>query len=258
MPLSKESRKFKIIKLLSDHETLTITSIAKLLEVSEMTVRRYLKVLEDDEIFLGINNGYMLMDNLTTELPFFKKQLVKVDEKKEIAIKALSFIKPNDHIFLDAGTTTFELAKLLKDVNFPLTIATNDIKSSSILVDSYHTVISTGGIIQNNVGSMYGVHTIKYLEESKFDVSFVATEAVFDASISAPILGNLDIIPVLAAQAAAFGAMIFSYFNDSLFWVVNRMMGIKKVKEQVLVWTVPTTIGWAVSGITLVILSLFI
>ncbi|OFO50870.1 MULTISPECIES: GntP family permease [Nosocomiicoccus] len=78
------------------------------------------------------------------------------------------------------------------------------------------------------------------------------------ASISAPILGNLDINPVLAAQAAAFGAMIFSYFNDSLFWVVNRMMGIKKVKEQVLVWSVPTTIGWAVSGITLVILSLFI
>lgn len=186
MPLSKESRKSKIIELLSEHETLTITSIAKFLEVSEMTVRRYLKELEDDEIVLGTNNGYMLMDNITTELPFFKKQLVKVDEKKEIAIKALSFIKPNDHIFLDAGTTTFELAKLLKDVNFPLTIATNDIKSSSILVDSHHTVILTGGIIQNNVGSMYGVHTIRYLEESKFDISFVATEAIFDGSIYAP------------------------------------------------------------------------
>lgn len=77
------------------------------------------------------------------------------------------------------------------------------------------------------------------------------------ASISAPIVMNLDLNPVLAAQAAAFGAMIFSYFNDSLFWVVNRMLGIKNVKEQVLVWSIPTTIGWAVSGVTLVILSLF-
>ena len=186
MRLSKESRKSKIIEFLSEHETLTITSIAKFLEVSEMTVRRYLKELEDDEIVLGTNNGYMLIDNIATELPFFKKQLVKVDEKKEIAIKALSFIKPNYHIFLDAGTTTFELAKLLKDVSFTLTIATNDIKSSSILVDSHHTVVLTGGIIQNNVGSMYGVHTVSYLEEAKFDVSFIATEAVHNNSIYAP------------------------------------------------------------------------
>src|SRR5699024_6899289 len=33
---------------------------------------------------------------------------------------------------------------------------------------------------------MYGVHTIRYLEESKFDISFVATEAIFDGSIYAP------------------------------------------------------------------------
>ena len=51
------------------------------------------------------------------------------------------------------------------------------------------------------------------------------------ASISAPILQQLDVNMALAAQAAALGAMIFSYFNDSLFWVINRMLGIKEVKE---------------------------
>ena len=73
------------------------------------------------------------------------------------------------------------------------------------------------------------------------------------ASISAPILVNLDVNLVLAAQAAAFGAMIFSYFNDSLFWVVNRMLGIKEVKEQLLVWSVPTTLGWGVSLVMLLL-----
>ena len=73
------------------------------------------------------------------------------------------------------------------------------------------------------------------------------------ASISAPILASLDVNLVLAAQAAALGAMIFSYFNDSLFWVVNRMLGIKDVKEQLLVWSVPTTLGWFVSLIMLVV-----
>jgi len=73
------------------------------------------------------------------------------------------------------------------------------------------------------------------------------------ASISAPILVHLDVNLVLAAQAAALGAMIFSYFNDSLFWVVNRMLGIKEVKEQLLVWSVPTTLGWGVSLVMLLL-----
>ncbi len=71
------------------------------------------------------------------------------------------------------------------------------------------------------------------------------------ASISAPIIANLDVNLVLAAQASALGAMIFSYFNDSLFWVVNRMLGIKDVKEQIMVWSVPTTLGWGVALIML-------
>ncbi|WP_102026626.1 GntP family permease [Salirhabdus sp. Marseille-P4669] len=79
------------------------------------------------------------------------------------------------------------------------------------------------------------------------------TAMITAASISAPIVASLDVNLVLAAQAAALGAMIFSYFNDSLFWVVNRMMGIKNVKEQIMVWSVPTTIAWFVALITLLI-----
>ncbi|MCM3709157.1 GntP family permease [Sporosarcina luteola] len=78
------------------------------------------------------------------------------------------------------------------------------------------------------------------------------------ASISAPIVVNLDINMALAAQAAALGAMVFSYFNDSLFWVVNRMLGVKKVKEQILVWSVPTTIAWLVSLVSILVANLFV
>lgn len=73
------------------------------------------------------------------------------------------------------------------------------------------------------------------------------------ASISVPIISGLDVNLVLAAQAAALGAMVFSYFNDSMFWVVNQMLGIRDVKEQILTWSVPTTIAWAVSLVFLLI-----
>ncbi len=78
------------------------------------------------------------------------------------------------------------------------------------------------------------------------------------ASISAPILVEIPgVNMLLAAQAATMGSLFFGYFNDSLFWVVNRMMGINDVKKQMIVWSIPTTIAWAIGG-TMVILSNFI
>ena len=65
------------------------------------------------------------------------------------------------------------------------------------------------------------------------------------ASISAPIISQIEGVNLLvAAQAAAMGSLFCAYFNDSLFWVVNRMIGIKEVKQQLIVWTVPTGIAW--------------
>jgi GntP family gluconate:H+ symporter len=78
------------------------------------------------------------------------------------------------------------------------------------------------------------------------------------ASITAPILAPLNVNPVLAAQACALGAMVFSYFNDSYFWVVNRMLGIEDVKDQIMTWSVPTTIGWGISLVMLLVASFII
>lgn len=77
------------------------------------------------------------------------------------------------------------------------------------------------------------------------------------ASISAPILAAIpDVNLALAAQAACLGALLFSYFNDSFFWVVNRMLGVTNAKHQMMVWSVPTTIAWLVSLISIGIASL--
>jgi gluconate:H+ symporter, GntP family len=72
------------------------------------------------------------------------------------------------------------------------------------------------------------------------------------ASISAPILAQVpDVNMVLAAQAACLGALLFSYFNDSFFWVANRLLGVRQVKHQMLVWSVPTTLAWGTSLVAL-------
>lgn len=79
------------------------------------------------------------------------------------------------------------------------------------------------------------------------------------ASISAPIMADMPgVTMVLAAQAACLGSMFFGYFNDSLFWVVNRMLGVKNAAHQMLTWSVPTTIAWGSSMVTLLIVDAFV
>ncbi|WP_282603922.1 gluconate:H+ symporter [Paracoccus sp. PARArs4] len=74
------------------------------------------------------------------------------------------------------------------------------------------------------------------------------------ASISAPILMAMpDVNMVFAAQAAAIGSMVFGYFNDSYFWVINRMLGVKNAKHQMLLWSVPTTLAWMSALVMLLI-----
>jgi gluconate transporter len=79
---------------------------------------------------------------------------------------------------------------------------------------------------------------------------------ITSASITAPVLAQMpEVNMLLAAQAAVIGALCFSYFNDSLFWVVNRMMGITEVRQQVLVWSLPTTLAWSVGGVSVALLN---
>ena len=78
------------------------------------------------------------------------------------------------------------------------------------------------------------------------------------AGITAPIVAAAGGNMIFAGLAACCGSLFFSYFNDSFFWMVNRLSGISDTKEQIKIWSVTTTIAWAVSFIQLLILDIFI
>jgi len=76
------------------------------------------------------------------------------------------------------------------------------------------------------------------------------------ASISAPVILASGANPVLSALACCVGSCFFSYFNDSYFWVVNRTLGVSEAKDQIRVWSITTTIIWAVGCLEVLLLSL--
>ncbi len=77
------------------------------------------------------------------------------------------------------------------------------------------------------------------------------------ASVSAPLVAGLGLSPLLAALACCAGSMVFSYFNDSYFWVVTRFTGLDGVAA-LRGWSGITTAVWAASLPLLLIASLFL
>jgi gluconate:H+ symporter, GntP family len=77
------------------------------------------------------------------------------------------------------------------------------------------------------------------------------------ASVSAPLVVGLGLSPLLAALACCAGSMVFSYFNDSYFWVVTRFTGLDGTAA-LRGWSGITTAVWLASLPLLLIASAFI
>ncbi|MBQ3759437.1 MAG: hypothetical protein II876_08270, partial [Synergistaceae bacterium] len=77
------------------------------------------------------------------------------------------------------------------------------------------------------------------------------------ASITAPILNDAGVNPLLGVVACCVGSLFFGYFNDSYFWVVNRTLGVSEAKDQIKIWSFTSTIAWAVGVVEILILSRF-
>lgn len=78
------------------------------------------------------------------------------------------------------------------------------------------------------------------------------------ASITAPIIVASGVNPIVGALACCVGSLFFGYFNDSYFWVVNRTLGISEAKEQLTIWSVTSTIAWAVGVVEVFVLSIIL
>lgn len=77
------------------------------------------------------------------------------------------------------------------------------------------------------------------------------------ASLSAPLMGVLSVSPLLMSISCCVGAISFSYFNDSGFWVWNEMFGVTELKDQIRCKTAISMVMSITGVVELLILSIF-
>ena len=75
------------------------------------------------------------------------------------------------------------------------------------------------------------------------------------ASLTAPLMAAISVSPILLAASCCVGAISFSYFNDSGFWVFNGMFGLTELKDQVRCKTAVSLIMAGIGIIELLLLQ---
>lgn len=193
MKMMPKERRNQILKQLHANGKIDIEDLVNQLNVSAMTIRRDLTYLEENEKIIRTHGGAILNKPLVVESSFRTKEGKFNDQKKQIANKAIEFIQDHSTILLDSGTTTLEIAKLLKDKK-TITVVTNDIKIAAELIDTDVKVIVTGGELQNNVGTLFGPLTEQILKNIHVDLFFLGAHAIdFKAGVTAPTFEKASI-----------------------------------------------------------------
>lgn len=187
-------RRNLILNELQTKGKIEIEVLAAELNVSPMTIRRDLSMLEQQGLAHRTHGGAVLYDGLLRETPYNAKEISNMEEKSRIGRAAAQFVKDGSIIILDAGTTTLEVARAIKPRK-NLTVITNDLKIALELSEGTEVkVYCMGGLVQNGLGTIYGEHAQAFLSTIRVDTCFIATSSFdIDWGLSSPTLEKANL-----------------------------------------------------------------
>lgn len=174
-----EQRKEYIKKQIEEKRFVKITKLSRDLNVTRETIRKDLYNLENDGILKTIRGGATKVSP-NSETKYDKRKKQNIDEKKIIAKEALKYINNGDTVFIDYGTTTYELALALQMSDLKdITVITNAIAVINLLTkEASCTLIVPGGTVRRSEGSLSGPLTLSNSEKVYVNIGFFGAGGV--------------------------------------------------------------------------------
>jgi DeoR family transcriptional regulator of aga operon len=204
-----------ILKKLQEDSQVNIQELCDLMEVSGVTIRKDLKLLEDKNLLFRTRGGGSINNPYTIERPINEKELIKREEKQKIAKAAETLIGQNDSIIIGSGTTVFELARYIHPTKH-LTVITPAVKVTMELCTRPNVdVLQLGGLTRPNSSSVAGSHAERILDDISCGILFLGIDGIdldfglsitnlTEASLNQKMIESAQIVAVLA-DSSKFG-----------------------------------------------------
>lgn len=169
-----EQRRNAIVKLIDSQGSVTFAQLKEAFpQVSEMTLRTDLKALDEAKCIVRVHGGAKSVQHVIGTDDLLGLRMTRNMAAKEIiADKALKLIKPNTTIYLDSGSTSTVLARIIPDE--PYLIYTNGLSCAMELAHITNTqVVIPGGFLNHYSMSVCGVQSVMDMSKVNFDIMFL-------------------------------------------------------------------------------------
>lgn len=173
----------RIMGILKDKKNITVKELCSLLYASPATIRRDLEILERRGLLTRSYGGAVVNETFPSQVPLSVRSSSNQAEKKKIAAKAASLIKPGETIFMDSSSTTFFMIPYLRNIR-DLTVITNSPNISIALAEYKIRNFSTGGEMLNDSIAFCGNHAEHFIKGIRANWTFFSSRGVDDFVIT--------------------------------------------------------------------------
>jgi DeoR family transcriptional regulator of aga operon len=174
-----EERRRRIRELIEQQAQGTVLDLARLFEVSAVTIRADLAALENMGAIVRIHGGALPRGD-SDELPIDVKQTLHRAEKMRIAAAAVELIRDGETLILDSGTTTAEIAKQIRGLKLTsINVITNALNIAVLLANAPHVnLIIPGGILRQKSWSLSGPQAERTLGDLQAEHLFLGVDSL--------------------------------------------------------------------------------
>ncbi|MEV7319086.1 DeoR/GlpR family DNA-binding transcription regulator [Streptomyces sp. NPDC093970] len=216
-------RRQLILEMVRANGAVSLRELARVVQTSEVTVRRDVRALEAEGLLDRRHGGAVLPGGFTRESGFPQKSHLATAEKTAIADLAAGLVEEGEAIVVGAGTTTQELARRLARVP-GLTVVTNSLLVAQALAHANRVeVVMTGGTLRGSNYALVGSgaeQSLQGLRVSKAFLSGSGLTAERGLSTSNMLSASVDRALVQAAAEVVVLADHTKLGTDTMFMTV--------------------------------------
>jgi len=171
-------RHAQLIGLLEKRGYCSVVEMSQLLNVSQMTIRRDLHMLHENQIVEVTYGGARFIASKRIEPDFDIRTHEHLAEKQAIGkLAAERFIEEGDVVGIDSGSTTLEIVRNLP--NIPLTIVTHSLAAANVVAQNRrYSLIVLGGVLQHEANCLCGPQAITALHTLYINKLFLSTSGL--------------------------------------------------------------------------------
>jgi DeoR family fructose operon transcriptional repressor len=169
-----------IVRLVHERGSVTTQELMAMLGASESTVRRDLEVLDKQHQLSRVRGGATATISrarlILHDASVAQKRDVNTVAKRAIGVRAASLVGPDDFVYIDAGTSTMQLAEAITQTE--ATYFTNSIPHAQLLLAKGCKTYLPGGMVKPLTEALVGEATIASLENLHFTLGFWGTNGI--------------------------------------------------------------------------------